>query len=351
MIARRGVGLSVLVLVFAASDWLAAQAPPTKAPPPPGAKGAPPPAAKGAPPPTAKGAPPAAAKAPPGKGPKIPEPEDVSLETKDGVTLKATYYGGFNKKESVPVILIHGWEGTRGEYHTLALGLQAKGNAVIAPDLRGHGQSLVQKHADGTTKELDPEKFRQAELDAMVLDIEACKKFLMEKNNQGELNINALCVVGADFGCILALRWSALDLTAPPLLAFKQGQDVKAIVLLTPMQTFKGLNYREALSVPALRSELSMMIAAGKQDSKGSAEAKRLYNSLHNLHAKVNEDDPEEVKKKKDLFLVQPETSLTGTKLLGSGLPVALNVRNFIEFRLVNKMAEFPWTDRKRGAD
>jgi alpha-beta hydrolase superfamily lysophospholipase len=274
----------------------------------------------------------------------------VTLETKDGVSLRATYYGGFNKKETVPVILIHGWEGARGEYDTLAKGLQQKGHAIIAPDLRGHGQSLVQKHADGTIKELDPEKFRQAELDAMVLDIEACKKFLMEKNNQGELNINALCVVGADFGTILALRWSALDLTAPPLLAFKQGQDVKALVLLTPMQSFKGLTIRDALSVPALKSELSMMIVAGKQDNKGTSEAKRLHTSLQSFHPKVK-DDPEEIRKKQDLFLVQPETTLQGTKLLGSGLPVMLNIRNFIELRLVNRMAEFPWTDRKRGAD
>lgn len=280
---------------------------------------------------------------------KIPEPEVVNFETKDGVNIKATYYAGPPKKETIPIIMLHGWEGQRGEYDTLAKGLQERGHAVIVPDLRGHGQSTTQKLADGSTRTLESDKLRPGELDAMVWDVEACKKFLMEKNNLGELNINSLCVVGADIGSILALRWSALDLTAPPLLAYKQGQDVKALVLLSPLQAFKGLTIRDALAVPAVRRDLAMMIVAGKQDTKGTSEAKRLHSSLVTSHPKVDSSDPDDVKQNQDLFLVQPETSLQGTKLLGSGLPVMLNIRNFIDLRLVNKRSDFPWTDRKRS--
>src|SRR5262245_24526193 len=152
------------------------------------------------------------AQAPATKAPakKPPKPEDVTLKTKDGVNIRATYYAGLAKKDSIPVIMIHGWEGQRGEFDALALGLQARGCSVIAPDLRGHGQSTTQNLADGSKRDLDAAKLRPNELPDMVLDIEACKSFLMEKNNLGELNINALCVIGADFGCILALRWAAL---------------------------------------------------------------------------------------------------------------------------------------------
>ncbi len=288
------------------------------------------------------------AQAPKTKAPKIPEPEDVTLETKDGVSIRATFYAGLGKKASIPVIMVHGWEGQRGEYHALAKGLQSLGHSIIVPDLRGHGQSMSQKLPDGTSKELDPSRFRQADLDGMIRDIEACKRFLMDKNNQGELNINSLCVIAAEFGCIPAMKWTALDLTAPRLLAMKQGQDVKAVVLLSPLQAFKGVTMREALMVPAIRSELSMMIAAGKQDSKGTSEAKRLHSSLENFRPKLP-TDPEEIKKKQDLFLVQPETSLQGTKLLGSGLPVMANIAKFIELRLMNKQADYPWSDRSRG--
>ena len=279
---------------------------------------------------------------------KIPPPEDVNFETKDGVNIRATYYAGLAKKESIPVIMIHGWEGARGEYDALAKSLQEAGSSCLVPDLRGHGQSTSQKLADGSTKTLAADKFRPSELDAMVLDVEACKKFLMERNNRGELNINALCVIGADFGCILALRWSALDLTAPPLLAYKQGQDVKAIVLLSPLQAYKGLTVRDALAVPDIK-RISMMIVSGKSDNKGAPEAKRLHQSLQTFHAKVNSNDQEDVKKNQDLFLVQPETSLQGTKLLGPGLPVIVNIGKFIELRLKNKLADYSWSDRKRA--
>jgi len=284
-----------------------------------------------------------------GPKPKIPAAEDVNFETKDGVNIRATYYAGLAKKESIPVIMVHGWEGARGEYDALAKSLQDAGNSCLALDLRGHGQSTAQKLPDGSTKTLAADKFRPNELDAMILDIEAGKKFLMERNNRGELNINALCVIGSEFGGILALRWSALDLTAPPLLAYKQGQDVKALVLLSPLRAFKGLKIDEALAVPDIK-RISMMIVSGKSDNKGGPEAKRLHSSLQTFHAKVG-TDPEDIKKNQDLFLVQPETSLQGTKLLGPGLPVIGNIGKFIELRLKNKLAEHPWSDRKRATE
>src|SRR5262245_42903790 len=84
--------------------------------------------------------PPKAATPPPPqkKGPKLPEPEDVALETKDGVSIKATYYPGTAKKESVPIIMIHGYEGQRGDYHALALYMQGLGKGSIVYDIRGN---------------------------------------------------------------------------------------------------------------------------------------------------------------------------------------------------------------------
>jgi len=46
---------------------------------------------------------------------KFPEPENVSLETKDGVSIKATYYASKLKKKAVPIIMLHGWGGNRGD--------------------------------------------------------------------------------------------------------------------------------------------------------------------------------------------------------------------------------------------
>ena len=280
------------------------------------------------------------------KKPKYPPPEDITLETSDGASIRATWYAGLAKKESVPIIMVHGWEGSRGEYDQLAKGLQTLGHSSIVPDLRGHGDSKTQKLASGGSKALELDKMRGRELEAMTYDLEACKKFLMEKNNAGECNIDMLCVIGADFGTILALRYAALDWSVPNLPAFRQGQDVKALILLSPSQAEKGLTVRDALAHPAIQSQLSVMLVAGKQDSKGTQEAKRLHTTLQ-AHRPKPPTDPEEQKKKQDVFLVQPETSLKGTKLLGSGLPVSQNIARFLDLRLASKKGEFPWQERK----
>jgi alpha-beta hydrolase superfamily lysophospholipase len=286
-----------------------------------------------------------------GKGPKLPEPEDVTLETNDGVSIKATYYAGTAKKETVPVIMVHGFEGQRGEYHRLALYLQTLGHASIVPDLRGHGQSKIKK-TDGGPVTLDVEKFTRRDLEDMVRDVEACKKFLLEKNNAGELNIEMLTVIGAEFGGIVAVRWAAADWAARDLPAYKQGRDVKGIVLLSPMASFKAVTMREALVFPPIQSQVSMMLVAGARDSKATAEAKKIYDSLQRHHPKLP-DDAEERRRVQELYLIQPEANLSGTKLLADavverGLTVKEIIGDvFIKRRLVDRKSDFPWQDRQ----
>jgi pimeloyl-ACP methyl ester carboxylesterase len=336
IVGRLGLLLAFALATFAATSAVAQQPPTKKGPPFPIPKvGVPP--QKGPMPPTKAPAPP-----PPKKtGPKLPDPEEISLDTKDGMTLKATFYPGTAKKEAVPVIMVHGLEGSRGDFHALATQLQTMGHASIVPDLRGHGQSKAQKRADGSSITLEAEKLNRPMLEAMDYDIQACKKYLMEKNNTGELNIEQLCVIGSEFGAILAVRWAAADWNLPQLPAYKQGQDVKALVLLSPPSSVKAVTLREAL--PALPANMSILIIAGSKDGKSAAEAKKLHGQLQLHHSKSDD---------KDLFLLQPENALSGVKLLGNavaidGVPVRNMIGNFIDKRLVQRKAEFVWQERK----
>jgi len=299
-------------------------------------------------PPTAPGPMPPVTKAPPTakKGPKLPEPEDVSLETKDGVALKATYYPGTAKKETVPLIMLHGLGGQRSEYHRLALYLQSLGHASIVPDLRGHGQSKLQK-TETATRTLEADNLSRRDLEAMLQDVEVCKKFLLDKNNEGELNIELLTVIGAEFGSIIAARWAAYDWSVRNLPAFKQGQDVKALVFLSPVQTMKAVSMREALAHPALQKLLSVMVIVGADDPKGLSEARKIHGLLHG-HRPKPPADREEALKVQDLFLIDNvPTNLSGTRLLGRGLRVEENIARFLELRLVARKADFPWQERR----
>jgi len=301
---------------------------------------------------------PPAGKAPDGKAaapkPKEPPaPERVWLDTKDGWKIHCTYYGpqeGIRDgKECVPIIMIHGWGGQGSDYSILAAGLQTYGHATIVPDLRGHGRSTSRKKLDGDPEIVeydDSRKFTALEREKMVFDVEACKKFFMQKNNAGEVNIEMLCVVGADFGSIVALNWAAMDWSWARTPFLKQGQDVKALVLLSPRQTMERLSATKALAHGAITHRLSILMAVGENDRKSLSEVKRMYSRLEKIRPEPPKD-PKERLRKKDLFFVTADTTLQGTDLLGRALPINRNIAGFIDLRLVKKREDFPWSQRK----
>ncbi len=278
---------------------------------------------------------------------KLPDPEDVTLETDDGVTIEATYYGSLQGKNAVPIILLHGYKGDRRDFDELALYLQNLGHAVIAPDLRGHGDStrLVR---NGSTINLDSSRLRKDDIQAMSGlggDVECVKRFLMRKNNAGELNIEKLCVIGADMGATVALYWAGRDWSLPLLPGRKQGQDVKALVLISPQWSFKGIPISVPLNLRPIERELSMMMIVGTGDSTSLSGAKRIHNTLKKYRT-APPADPKEAKDKQDLFFTTPDTILSGAKMLSEkSLNLNSKIATFIDWRLVRK--KFAWTDRK----
>ncbi len=276
------------------------------------------------------------------EGEEGPVVEELSLVTRDKVVLKADYYPGANNKQTVPVIMLHMYGGSRQDYASLAARLQAEGHAVIVPDLRGHGDSTQR---EGATEKLDYTSFKAADFIAMASvggDVEAIKSFLLERHNEGLLNIDALCVVGAEMGATVALAWSELDWSWPVLATGKQGQDVKGLVLLSPVYNFKGLKITRAIEDPNIRSKLSVYIVVGKADTKARRDAERLYKALERYHPKP--EKPED----RDLVLnLDMDTNLQGTKLLEEPtLKLEDRIANFIRKRLSER--NFPWKERKR---
>lgn len=279
-----------------------------------------------------------------------PAPVDIELQTKDGLQLAATYYGSFGKtrKEAVPIIMLHGWKGSRADFTGLALAMQQKGCAVIVPDLRGHGKSTqIKVGSDFVT--IDQATMRKSDIEAMVTqDIEALKTYLIDRNNAGELNIEKLCVVGNEMGAMLAVKWAQYDWHWPQLPTAKQGQDVKALVLISPPMNFHGITLVDSLNTPLLQTGLSILIIAGDKNSRAFDEAKRIYNRISSFRPKPS-TDAKEMEERQDLFLaVVKGASLQGPNILNDQtiLPIlTLDISQFVEWRLVNK--KFPWAERK----
>ena len=271
-----------------------------------------------------------------------PVVEELSLVTGDRVVLKADYYPGANNKQTVPVIMLHMYGGSRQDFAGLAARLQAEGHAVIVPDLRGHGDSTQR---EGSTEKLDYTSFKAADFIAMAAvggDVEAVKSYLVDRHNEGQLNIEALCLIGAEMGATVALAWSELDWSWPVLATGKQGQDVKGLVLLSPVYNFKGLKITRALNDPNVRSKLSVYIVVGKADARARRDAERLYKALERYHPKP--EKPED----RDLVLnLDMDTNLQGTHLLEEAtLKLEDRIVNFVRKRLAEQA--IPWKERRR---
>lgn len=268
------------------------------------------------------------------------------LRTADGVGLYATFYPSTQGKKAVPVILLHGYQEDRRVFLPLAEFLQRQGHAVLVPDLRGHGDSKEQR-LGVSTRTIDAAKMGNEQFGRMVTyDMEALKKYLLEKNNNGELNLEKLCLVGSGMSALVAMNWAVLDWSWPVYPGLKQGQYVKALVLLSPPRSFRGLNVKPALENPNVRSLLSIYLIAGRGNAKAFDEIHRLHTALERFHPEVAK---EQTLSKKELMIKGLETDLQGTKLLGSrGFITEGLIARFIEMRLVKQ--DFPWMESGKKA-
>jgi dienelactone hydrolase len=281
---------------------------------------------------------------------EIPPPEDIELTTGDGLQLTLTYYAGTRGKQTIPVVLLHMWKQSRNDYKILAPALQAIGYAVIVPDLRGHGDSTKLKGSrrDETLKAatLSPQQFGSM----ITQDMKAVRDFLWERNNAGELNLDKLCVVGAEMGASVALNFALADameqernrVRRPE---YKQGRFVKALVLISPERSFHGLSLRGPTTNSVVQRDIAVLILVGKQDGKMMEESKRIHAIFEKYHPEPSGDDRID---KKTLFFGPLDTRLQGTKLLDPKFGIADIIADFIKRRLVKSEESKDWTWKER---
>ncbi len=233
-------------------------------------------------------------------------------------------------------------KGNRTDYKYLADSLQSQGYAVIVPDLRGHGESTKQT-VGGVEYTLSAAKLPVEQYKFMVeRDMYAVKEFLWQKNNAKELNLNKLCVIGAEMGASVAMNFTAFDAMGygdsdrgPYYGPLQLGLFVKALVLLSPDVSFKGLPL--APFSEEIRRNIPVLILVGKDDAKSFGEAERVSKIFRRIPPKKPEDTT--------FFFNTLNTKLQGTHLLE---PKTLNadkmIFQFLQLRLVQADEAKNWT-------
>ncbi len=292
---------------------------------------------------------------------KIPEPESVELEGAGGLIIKATYFPGTKGEESIPVILLHGFDKPgAGAKHSgkdftqpggLAPFLQEKlGCAVIVADLRGHGESnkipVGKKVEDYVAK---GKRLTPAQISNMPADLRAVKRFLWKKNNEKALNLEKLTVIGVEEGAALAMCYTVDDLNGyedgqarvGPL---HLGKFVKALVLISPVTKVLGLQPTPAQAtkiLSELRPDLPLMIAVGNKNKIYFAEAERLHTLFLKPRPPAEDAKPESITV---WFFPNIQTILQGAELLAQpALKVPEKIANFMTVWLVKNSDAKGW--------
>lgn len=220
------------------------------------------------------------------------EVSEKTISTEDNVDLKLTYYSSRMGKESPVIILLHGKGGQRRQWDGYARQLQKEDFAVIAADLRGHGESTLPKKSE----------LKKGDYEAMVVqDMEAIKSFVFDEHQLGRLNMNKLGIVACDASAGVALGavqvdWSKEphDDDSDPQNRTPRGQDYCAVAIVSPDLSTPGLYVSKVASSLKQANDISFFIGCSEKIAPDFNAAKKL---AENLGSKKDKDDRVVVKK------------------------------------------------------
>ena len=282
------------------------------------------------------------------------------IRGEEGFPIAATYYPALQIGKNTGclairpvVILLHGEGGNRvvwdkpeyftveGKKYTFPGYLQANGYAVLTMDLRKHGESKIK----------GDEAFHANDWSTMVADLGHVKEFLFEEHQNKKLNMAKLAIVAPDKAAAVATNFAEFDWkqepyedSSVPENRTPRGQDVKALVLLSPEDAagrLKTTNPLKFLSKPEM--EFSLQVIVGDQDPKDKKQASRLFNIIGGNKKNVDRVEliPLEMRKEHgtDLLLIKGKESAV----------IALPIVKFLDKQV--KDLNIPWQDRRSRID
>lgn len=285
-------------------------------------------------------------------------PQVVQLRTADGVQLAISYYassiqaGRPEAKQVTPVVMLHDHKDTRAIFGPLATLLQSPpaedpnrpSFAVVTVDLRGHGDSTKQIFGNGTQQNLDAAKIGKADVYSMAaLDMEEVRRFLVTKNDEGSLNLNKLCLIGSGMGASVAANWAVEDWRVPPLAIGKQGQDVKAVVMISPPWSFQALSMQGPMRLRPLKEQAAWMLIYGAEEPDVVADVRRIEKQLKPFHP---ETDGQGAPRTADFVVLGMPSKLQGDSIVSKlGGTVNERILNFLIENVASK--DMPWAARR----
>ena len=269
------------------------------------------------------------------------------IAASDGWPIHATYYESAAGKESPAVILLAAAEGpdkkdarNRRVWQNTAVALQKAGFAVIAVDLRKHGDSIPAA-AEGESPVL-----KMAPNDYLVMvgsDMEAVKEFLLNEHKLEKLNVRKTGIVAVGSSAMVASAFAVADWAKKPYpdgptpeTSTPRGQDVQALIMYSPNATVKGIN-----STNVMRSlkviPVAVHIIASKDIKDDVRSADKIFKAI--------ELKDEQLKESRKLTMAGGDITAEGFLEGRFADPTNADIVDFLTKKV--KTADMPWASRK----
>jgi dienelactone hydrolase len=171
----------------------------------------------------------------------------ATLTTGDGYKVAAWFWGVKGNNTAPGIILLHQRGKDKSSWGALPGKLVAEGFAVIAIDLRGHGQTT-----DPSGQVTPLVSLRDADYQAMLNDVAAAHAYLCQQ--QG-VDGDRVGIIGASIGANLALLYGAQDRRVRTIVALSPGLDFKS---LQPIPAMKPLDKRPIFLIAATGDKYSL---------------------------------------------------------------------------------------------
>ena len=288
---------------------------------------------------------------------EMPAPETVIVNSKQpgtaGVNLSCTLFvspnsAGDESKTVSPMLLIHDWGGSMADLVPLAAHLQEAGHTVLVPDLRGHGDSTSLVNA---SQLIDYSEFGNAEVASVENDLEACKKFLMQYNNDGKLNINMLSVLAVGDMCPVVSAWVLRDWSYPDLGRIKQGKDVQSLFLISPTKKFKQYSMAKLAKHPLMSGKQPFHIPTlmiWGNSSSSAKESNAIYKAMAKTRPESTATNPVQRWAEQDLFRLELPMDGKGAELLRPNPAIYNFIATFNQQKIMSEPERFPWQSRAK---
>ncbi|WP_237228699.1 alpha/beta hydrolase [Rubinisphaera sp. JC750] len=265
-----------------------------------------------------------------------------TVTTNDGWPLKLTYYKHEGQRNAPAVILLHSHQGDKRIWtHKFAEELWKEGFAVVAVDLRKHGESKLET-VTGASSDIGDLK-RDDYVRMVTQDMEAVKDFLMKEHQAENLNIRKTGIVAPEMSAPIALNftredWRKIPYDDAPVFAMRtpRGQDIRALVLISPDATLPGMS--SALALRELRDpakQIAFLFCVGEEDSQDRGETRKMYQLVSGRARDAAER----------IFYETYPYNLRGMALIGKNLKIEAHITVFLKKNLLE--LEDPWQDRR----